>query len=406
VNHTSEVGGAEHSLLDLLRSLSSEIGVGLACPPGDLFSRSLRAGIPTAGLSGVEGGPRIGLSSGVAAIQVLADAARVRRLSQAGGFDLIHANSLRAGLVSCQARLLGAAPIVAHIRDCLPRDEPTTRIARAFLARLARGLIFNSCHTEARFLEGSSPSWRTARYVVYSGVSAEKFAPRHRSTLLRRELGFSTSDSVIGVVAQMTPWKGQDDAVRILDELRNRGRDAKLLLVGSPKFVKPNGRYDHAQYFADLRTQVRTLGLSDRVEFLGERDDIPSILECLDVLLVPSWEEPFGRVVVEAMMMEKPVIATNAGGPAEVITDGVDGLLLPPRVPPLWADALHRLLSERDRMREMGRRGRINSMKRFDSGRQASKLLAAYKDMTMSSAGTGPHRRLPSLGACSRGPQS
>jgi glycosyltransferase involved in cell wall biosynthesis len=71
------------------------------------------------------------------------------------------------------------------------------------------------------------------------------------------------------------------------------------------------------------------------------------------VLLVPSWAEPFGRVVIEGMAMGVPVIATAEGGPAEIIEDGVDGVLLPPRAPERWAHEVRRLLADRERGRTL-----------------------------------------------------
>ena len=99
--------------------------------------------------------------------------------------------------------------------------------------------------------------------------------------------------------------------------------------------------------------------LAGRVEFLGERGDVPALMAALDALLVPSWEEPFGRVVVEAMAAGTPVIATSRGGTAEIVADGVNGLLAPPRDAGAWAAVIERLLDEpglRERLVEEGLR--------------------------------------------------
>ena len=96
-------------------------------------------------------------------------------------------------------------------------------------------------------------------------------------------------------------------------------------------------------YYAELQQIIASERVSDRVQLLGERSDIPAIMAALDALLVPSWEEPFGRVVVEAMAVGVPVLATTVGGPAEIIRDGIDGILLKPRDPPRWAEAITRL---------------------------------------------------------------
>ena len=126
-----------------------------------------------------------------------------------------------------------------------------------------------------------------------------------------------------------------------------------LLLVGETKFVARATRYDNTTYLAELQRLVRDRCLEPHVRWLGERDAVAAILAATDVLLVPSWAEPFGRVIVEGMAMGCLVAATAVGGPAEIITDGVDGLLLAPRDPPGWAQALGTIIADPARMQEL-----------------------------------------------------
>jgi glycosyltransferase involved in cell wall biosynthesis len=130
-------------------------------------------------------------------------------------------------------------------------------------------------------------------------------------------------------------------------------------------------------YNTDLAELVNSLGLSDAVDFLGEREDIPEVLSALDLLLVPSWQEPFGRPVIEGMAMGRAVMATDVGGPAEVIDDGVDGRLLAPRSPDAWAAAAAELLADRDALAAMERAARASAA-RFDRGAYVERMLALY----------------------------
>ena len=82
-----------------------------------------------------------------------------------------------------------------------------------------------------------------------------------------------------------------------------------------------------------LRELVAREGLQDRVSWLGEREDVPELIGALDVLLLPSWEEPFGRALIEAMALGVPVVATSVGGPPEIVEQGRQGYLLAPRAP-------------------------------------------------------------------------
>ena len=107
-------------------------------------------------------------------------------------------------------------------------------------------------------------------------------------------------------------------------------------------------------YYAELQRIIRAEGVEDYVHLLGERADVPEIMGSLDALLVPSWEEPFGRVVIEAMALGLVVVATNVGGPAEIIRDDFDGILLSPRDPGLWASAIARLVGSADLRASLG----------------------------------------------------
>ena len=124
---------------------------------------------------------------------------------------------------------------------------------------------------------------------------------------------------------------------------------------------------------------VADAGLQDRVSWLGERDDVPELVRALDILLLPSEEEPFGRALLEAMALEVPVLATNVGGPSELVRDGRDGYLLPPREPAAWAQAVRRVSESPEHGREMGRAGRLRIAEGFDVEHHVEAVLAVYR---------------------------
>ncbi|MBA3252065.1 MAG: glycosyltransferase family 4 protein, partial [Geodermatophilaceae bacterium] len=195
----------------------------------------------------------------------------------------------------------------------------------------------------------------------------------------RTALGESaTGRLLLGVVAQLTPWKGQDTAIEALRMLCEEGRDARLLLIGSAKFLASSTRFDNERYLAGLRELVARAGLQDRVWWLGEREDVPELMRALDVLMLPSWEEPFGRALIEAMALGVPVIATNVGGPPEILDDGREGVLLPPREPAAWAQAVARLADDPDRAAAMGAAGRRRVHRQFTVARHLDAVLALY----------------------------
>jgi glycosyltransferase involved in cell wall biosynthesis len=154
--------------------------------------------------------------------------------------------------------------------------------------------------------------------------------------------------------------------------------DVCLLLVGSPKFTGSATRYDHLAFARRVRSLISSLGVEEEVRLLGEREDVPDVLRAADIALVPSWEEPFGMSVIEAMAMELPVLATSVGGPREVITHGKDGILLPPREPAAWAAEAIRLLGQTELRASIGRAARKRVVGQMDVARYVERVLAGY----------------------------
>jgi L-malate glycosyltransferase len=183
----------------------------------------------------------------------------------------------------------------------------------------------------------------------------------------------------MGVVAQLSPWKGQATAIQALKLLCEEGIDAHLLLIGSAKFIARSTRFDNQSYLASLHKLVTDAGLEHRVSWLGEREDVPELVGALDVLLLPSWEEPFGRALIEAMALGVPVIATNVGGPSEILNDGREGFLLPPREPQAWAQAARRLAESPARAVQMGDAGRRRVEQAFTVEHHLAAMLDVYE---------------------------
>ncbi len=377
VNHTAEVSGAERSLLDLLGAVGDPVTPLVACPAGPLQQAVARLGVAQATIVGTAGSLRLHpLHTPRALAELTLAAIQVRRL--AGGFDaeLVHANSIRAGIVLGLAGPRRRATVV-HIRDCLPPGTLATATMR-LIAATATTIVANSRYTAASLLR-AAPHAHVE--VVHNPVDIQRWDPARIDRAQARELVPGVNGRLLlGVVAQLSPWKGQDTAIAALQGLAENGLDAQLVLIGSAKFVANATRFDNERYVGELRARIAHAGLEDRVTWLGEREDVPQLMRALDVLLLPSWEEPFGRAVIEAMAMGVPVIATNVGGPAEIIEDGREGYLLPPREPRAWAQAVARLAENPDLRAEMGRAGRASVARAFTIERHVEAMLAVYRD--------------------------
>jgi glycosyltransferase involved in cell wall biosynthesis len=377
VSHTSVVGGGERSLLDLLDAFDATVSPEVACPEGALAVAVRGLDVPVHALPGFDVSFRLHPASTPRGLARMCTAAiTLRRIAREQGVDLIHANSIRAGLMAAPLAALGGPPLVVHVRDCLPFGG-IAGLARRVVRSTAAVVVANSAYTARSFAPNGL---RLPLLAVHSPVDLNRFDPaRVDRRDARNNLRLGLDDVVIGVVGQISPWKAQDDAILALAEIRARGIDAQLLVVGAPKFISGAERYDNEAFLRSLHQLVDELGLREAVRFLGDREDVPEILRALDLLLVPSWEEPFGRAVIEAMAMQLPLIATCVGGPAEIVRDGEDGVLLPPRQPRRWGEEAARLLSDPKLRGAMGRRGRATVESRFTRERHAKAVLTAYR---------------------------
>jgi glycosyltransferase involved in cell wall biosynthesis len=247
---------------------------------------------------------------------------------------------------------------------------------RSLIVRTAGSVAAVSDYTAGKFNEGLEQPIATR---VYNSIDHDRFDPdRVRPAALCEQLGLAPGSFLLGQVAQITPWKGQDTAIRALARLRDAGLDAHLVLVGQIAFAGKGVRYDNHAFLRELQRLVGELGLGAAVHFLGQREDVPEILSALDLSLLPSWEEPFGLVTVESMALGTPPLVSAVGAGPELLEDGVSGRVLPPRRPELWATAAHELLADRQALRRLGDRGPAVAA-RFRDEVHAAEMLAVYE---------------------------
>ncbi len=378
VNQTAQMSGAERSLMTLLSSLKGRLDPVVACPDGELAEAVRGEGIETAPIVGTGASFRLHpVHTGRGLAEMARSSLQVRRLVAGLEPDLVHANTTRAALLALLARRRSGPPTVAHIRDWVPEGR-LSRFVLGTIGRRADAVVANSAYVARQF--AGMPLRRPVQ-VIHNPVDLTRFDPeRADGGAVRRELDIAPDAVVLSVVAQLTPWKGQDDAILALAGLSATDRDVVLLVVGSAKFDAAGTQFDNRSYERDLHALVASRGLEDRVLFLGERSDVADVLAATDVLLMPSWREAFGRIAIEAMAMGTAVAATEVGGPAEIVTPGVEGLLVPPRDADAWSRALRPLIDDRGIGIAMGERGRRRAAD-FSAEAHASAVLSLYASL-------------------------
>jgi glycosyltransferase involved in cell wall biosynthesis len=377
VSHTAGWSGAEVAMMRLVDALRSDHEICIACPAGGHMAEAVeRAGVVQCTLPAVDASLRLDpVWTPIGVNQLALGGVALRRAARRFRADVVHANSLRAGLLAAIGLRNGGPPIVVQAHEHLP-DSRIGRVVRSVIADTATSVVGVSDHTVENFNDRLR---RPVATRVYISIDHDRFRPSGvLSAPVREELGLSADVILLGEVAQITPWKGQDTAIRTLAEMRRLGTDAHLLIVGRVAFEGRGVRYDNRGFRRDLDRLVDQLRVRDCVHFLGWREDIPELLSAMELSLLPSRDEPFGMSVAESMAMGTPTLVSNGGGPTEYIKDGQSGRILPAGRHDLWAQAAQELLDDRParaRMAEMGR----HAVARFSDETYTREMIGVFR---------------------------
>ncbi|HSE05732.1 MAG TPA: glycosyltransferase family 4 protein, partial [Methylomirabilota bacterium] len=299
---------------------------------------------------------------------------RLYRLGRAHGVQCIHQNNGFDVSAVVAARLLGV-PILAYQRG-REWNSPAVR----FFCRFVDLFLANSQATR-EILRGLGVSSERI-CVVYPPVDVELFNPAGGGGAARREFAVERDQRTFGIIGSLRERKGHRVFLRAAARVMREQSGARAFVIGeaAPK---------DAAYRQELMHLADELGIRDRVTFTGFRSDVKELIELLDVVAVPSVKpEPFGRVIIEAMAMGKPVVASRAGGPPEIITHEENGLLVTPNEHEPLAAAITRLLSDRDFAATIAARGQQDARRRFSLSTHVEIMQAVYT--TLISTGRGP----------------
>lgn len=359
LDQSAKLGGAELSLLDLASHFRDRCRV-VTFQIGQ-FSEALKLeNIPTTALPG-KGVNSITKQAGwfrglVGFQQLWPIIFRVLGLSR--NYDIIYANTQKAFVVGAVVSLIHRKPLIYHLRDILSEDhfsKVNIQFAIALANSCASRVIANSQATKAAFVQAGG--CRDLVEVIYNGFSLEQFSACAEQTQDLRSLLNLDGKFVVGHFSRLSPWKGQHI---LLDALANCSDSVNALLVGDALFGED-------EYVQQLHVQVETLGLGDRVHFLGFRSDIPLLMAACDLVVHTSIApEPFGRVIVEAMLTGTPVIAAQAGGAVELIESGETGWLTPPGDSAALAVLINRFIQEPETLVQTAKCALDDARERFD----------------------------------------
>lgn len=353
-NHTGWLGGAELSLLRYLECtrIPRKRFLCIADREGPLCSELAARGydripldIPVPGLEN-DLADRIGSWVALAGVQ-----RKLARIIGEERIDLMYANSHRGALILAPLRLLfPGIGMITHVRDRIPGG-----FKRNLVLRSSTQLIVISNFVRS-FLE---PIGSESVNVIPSGVDTDRFRANGGSGGVRHGLSIPPRAFVFGMFCQVLPWKGVREYVEAALIIISRCEDVYAMMLGDDSFSRQR------RYFEDIKRRVRKAGMEHRILFPGFRQDVERYFADVDVVVSASREEPLGQTILQAMAMQKPVIAVRSGGPAEIVEHEKTGLLVDSRLPQDLAEAMQRLYDDREKGIAMGRAGKARFIERY-----------------------------------------
>jgi glycosyltransferase involved in cell wall biosynthesis len=311
----------------------------------------------------------------------LPESFRYARIGKRHGVDLIHLNNI---LGSQLAGILAAkwlrVPCVAHLRDF----EEIHPVTRAY-AQMIDHHVAISASIRTNLCDLGIPERKIS--LIYDGIDPpnnfqEEIASDDEALLFR------PGRRRIGLFGRIVEWKGIRDFILAMKKIVDQDRESLGVIVGDAS--------DGDQAYYDEMVQLAgSLQLSEHIVFTGFRRDVPRLIEAMDVVVHASQRpEPFGRVLLEAMAMGKPLVATRGGGPLEIVQEGVTGFLVELANPDEMSRAILTLLTDRELAGEFGKRGKERVDRMFSGAGTTRQVEELYAGLT-GGAGAEKHPESP-----------
>jgi glycosyltransferase involved in cell wall biosynthesis len=367
VLHVMQVAGAEVLVAETIQRLRGRIEPVIFCldAVGPLGERLRAEGVEVLSLN-----RRPGLDTGT--IRRFAAALRTRRL------DVLHAHQYTPFFYAATAERLASTRtrmiFTEHGRHWPDVVSPKRRLVNRLLLGRMADRITAVCAFSARAL-AENDGFRADRIeVIENGIDADRYqTPKDRSVLKTR-LGLALNRRYVATIARFHPVKDHQTLLHAFARVAVSVEDVDLLLVGDGPLRE------------DLETLVMSLGLDQRVRFLGVRHDVPDVLAAVDLFALSSVSEAASITVLEAMATGTPVVVTDVGGNPEMVRNGVDGLLTPRGDAPAFAEALLRLLADPDVAASMGAQGAERARTTYRLDRTIDRYYQLYKQLSPAAA--------------------
>jgi glycosyltransferase involved in cell wall biosynthesis len=284
------------------------------------------------------------------------------RLVREEKVDLIHAHEFDANVHGMVVAAFAGIPMVAtvHGRSYF-WEKARRRAAYRLVSRYAQMVAVSE--DLKRFLIDQVGIRQNRVQVIYNGVDESAGFDRNDVAQYKKDLGVPHDDMVVGVIGNLYPIKGHTYLLQAIPQILRTCPQTSFLFIGRGELEVP------------LKTQVKELGVEEKVRFLGLRQDIPTLLSVMDIFAMPSLSEGLSIALLEAMAAAKPVVATDVGGNPELVASGETGLL----VPPSDADALAMKICELLQNRELASSLGANALAKVNRDFTVDAMITKYE---------------------------
>ena len=270
---------------------------------------------------------------------------RASRLLKDRDIDVMHSHEFATNVYACALSRMTGIPLVATVHGKnYYGDKLRRRVAYRYVARHSTMVAVSN--DLRRFMTERVGIPPDDIRVVHNGIDLGRYKAQHRCNAVREELRLGDDQRVIGTVGNLFAVKGHSYLLQACQIVRRVFPDFVLLVAGE------------GDQLDNLRREAADLGIAGNIRFLGFRDDVPTLLQAMEVFVLPSLSEGLPLCVLEALALEKPVVATNVGGVAEIVDEGVTGYLVPPKDPKALAERTLLLLGNPRIAASMGQAGR------------------------------------------------
>jgi len=356
VNLEGSIAGAEQSLLLLVRFVPKTVQISAACPAGVLTEKLRSLGIRTCQILSP---PRKSnhlfiwlFYLAFVNIQLILIVFKTRP-------QIIHANSTKAVLATILPKVFAGRKLIWHMRDlrcsrllagiCRCLSSKVIAVSKAVKNKLI-GLGVKAEHIE----------------VIYNGIAADDIETREKD---------QSSPVTFANIGQFVPWKKQLLFIEAAERFLQNGSKAQFILIGDDIFAR-DGRYKK-----ELIDRARTSPFAQNIKIIGWQDNLASYWEQIDCLVHTADTEPFGRVIIEAMARNIPIIATSSGGAAEIVDSSITGILFTPDDIERLLGAMETISENKDLAYNLAVNGRRHVISNFQASKTAEKITKVYEEL-------------------------